>query len=240
ARENNVPFVAANKVGVEAQCVAYCGKSQIIERDGSRIGLASQHRPEILSAALEIRAALPEAALHRDSPPVRRQSNATLRIALVTDSGYFKNSLPRILADTDADIVVGPGEFGRASLDQHGVGAAFVGDKKVLSPTGLIAYKEAGYQLIVWETQYESLWQIRFARTRALELRLYVIALDTAHHRAYAVDPDGTVVCGTFNGYRLAAFSFNGVRTNETLVAPHTDILDGLSRVGLETRSANR
>lgn len=238
ARENNVPFVAANKVGVEAQCVAYCGKSQIIERDGSRVALASQHRPEILSAALAIHTALPQATLHGDYPPQQRGSKATLRIALVTDPEHLGNSLSSILENTDADMVVGPGELGRASLERRGVGAAFVGDDKVLSPTGLIAYKEAGYQLIVWETQYESLWQIRFARTRALELRLYVIALDTARDRAYAVGPDGTVVCGTFDGYRVAAFSFNGVRTSETLVAPHTDIMDGLSRAALSSRNA--
>ncbi|HEV2641166.1 MAG TPA: carbon-nitrogen hydrolase family protein, partial [Candidatus Elarobacter sp.] len=42
ARENGVPLVVANKVGVEARSVAYCGKSQILAADGTVVALASQ------------------------------------------------------------------------------------------------------------------------------------------------------------------------------------------------------
>ncbi len=35
ARENGVPFVAANKAGVELGAVAYCGKSTIVAADGT-------------------------------------------------------------------------------------------------------------------------------------------------------------------------------------------------------------
>lgn len=230
ARENGVPFVAANKVGVEAQCIAYCGKSQIIERDGACIALASQDRSEILSASIEIGNKVPNGELCHETMPQQDASSAVLRIALVAEAESLKDSLREIVANTDVDIVVGPGELGRQALEEHGIGAAFVGDETVLNPSGLIAYKKAGYQLVVWETDCPPPWQIRFARTRALELRLYVVTLDRAQHRAYAVDPDGAVLCGTFNGYRVAAFSFNGLRTGDTLVAPYTDILDGLSR----------
>lgn len=240
ARENGVPFVAANKVGVEAQCVAYCGKSQIIERDGSKIGLASQHDSQILSGCVEIRSTVRRPQLSSDTLPAPLASSVSLRIALLTDAQQVADSLSDIVAKTDADVVVGPAQLGRDSLEKRGVGAAFVGDEKVLDPAGLVGYKQAGYQLVVWEAQCEPPWQIEFAKSRALELRLYVIVLDTARHRAYAVDPDGAVVCGTFDGYRIAAFSFSGARTSETLVAPHTDILEGLSRVGLARRNEFR
>src|SRR5579872_836698 len=53
ARENGVPFIAANKCGVELECVAYCGKSQIVAADGSVVALASQTQPELLLDSVE-------------------------------------------------------------------------------------------------------------------------------------------------------------------------------------------
>ncbi len=47
-----------------------------------------------------------------------------------------------------------------------------------------------------------------FARTRAAELRAYVVVFDSPRRRAFAVDPDGAVVCGTFGAFELAAFTF--------------------------------
>jgi predicted amidohydrolase len=44
ARENGVPLVAANKVGVEARSVAYCGKSQLVAADGTIVALGPSHR----------------------------------------------------------------------------------------------------------------------------------------------------------------------------------------------------
>jgi hypothetical protein len=81
----------------------------------------------------------------------------------------------------------------------------------------------------VWETAYEPEWQREFARARAVELRMYVVVIDASHRNAYAVDPDGNVVCGTFGGYDVASFAFDPDRARQTLVAPSTDVLDGLA-----------
>jgi len=63
-------------------------------------------------------------------------------------------------------------------------------------------------------------WIERFARTRAAELRVYLVVLDTVRRRAFAVDPDGSIVCGTFDGFELAAFTFERARTDAWRVAP--------------------
>ncbi len=82
----------------------------------------------------------------------------------------------------------------------------------------------------VWHTSYDPDWQVTFARARALELRMYLVVIDTQRSRAFAVDPDGAVICGTFDGYEIASFSYDPVRTAQTLVAPGTDIRLGLER----------
>ena len=72
---------------------------------------------------------------------------------------------------------------------------------------------------------------VPLARTRAAELRAYLVVLDTLDRRAFAVDPDGTVICGTFPGFDIAAFTFDRARTEQWNVAPHTDVRAALERV---------
>jgi len=62
-------------------------------------------------------------------------------------------------------------------------------------------------------------------------LRIYVVVFDRSQDRAYAVDPDGAIVAGTFDGFRLASFVLDPRKTVETTVAPGTDIFEGLERV---------
>jgi hypothetical protein len=109
--------------------------------------------------------------------------------------------------------------------------AAWVDDDTVLDPGGLVAYRRAGYALVAWTTQLGMPWSQRIARARALELRIYVVVFDQSMRRAFAVDPDGTILAGTFGEYGLASFAFDPRKTAETLVAPGTDISEGLERI---------
>ncbi|MGH7728596.1 MAG: hypothetical protein ACREM2_07395, partial [Vulcanimicrobiaceae bacterium] len=93
-------------------------------------------------------------------------------------------------------------------------------------PRALVAARLRGYDFVVWHAREDGEWTERFARTRALELRVYVVAF--AGGRAFAVDPEGTVIAGTFERYRLAAFVYERARTHATAVAPGSDILEGL------------
>ena len=62
--------------------------------------------------------------------------------------------------------------------------------------------------------------------------------LDTLARRAFAVDPDGAIVCGTFAGYELAAFTFEQARTTAWRVAPFTDVRAALERAAHIARSS--
>jgi hypothetical protein len=57
------------------------------------------------------------------------------------------------------------------------------------------------------------------------------VVLALADRRAFAVDPDGVVVCGTFGDYRIASFDLDGRKTELTAVAPHTDVVEGFDLV---------
>jgi hypothetical protein len=62
-------------------------------------------------------------------------------------------------------------------------------------------------------------------------LRIYIFVFDSASDRAYAVDPDGTIVAGTFGALRIASAAVDYRRTSETMVAPGTDVAAGLGAV---------
>jgi predicted amidohydrolase len=214
ARENGVPFIAANKCGVELGCVAYCGKSQIVDAGGNVLALASQDREEILLAELTI-----EPGLRKESRDLRASLEPawTEQMRVAITSRAPRDGDDALLRVLEADVLV------------HAHSQA-IGDDIVLDPAGLVAARMAGHTCVTWRTSYDLQWQVPFARTRALELRMYVIVIDTTHNRAYAVDPDGTIVCGTFGDYEVASFTFDPAKTQQTAVAPNTDVLEGLQR----------
>ena len=225
ARENGVPLVAANKVGVEARSVAYCGKSQILAADGSVVAMASQDEETVLHGSVAIAPSI--ADLAPPPAPVTRLAGdslpAALRIAIATQPDP---ELHRLAAVADADLVI----------DSHArppsADVALVEDEAVVDPRALVAPRLAGVRLFIWHASIEGSWVVPFARTRAAELRAYVVVFDTPRRRAFAVDPDGTVVCGTFDGFELAAFAFDRSRTETWRVAPATDVREALVRIG--------
>ncbi|MFN2449497.1 MAG: carbon-nitrogen hydrolase family protein [Candidatus Baltobacteraceae bacterium] len=214
ARENAVPFVAANKCGIEQRCVAYCGKSQIVAADGTPIVIASQDRQEIVSATLDLAQPRGARALAQTAYTGEAPAQA-LRIAVMARA--LEDGDAQRLCVIEADRIVHPGE-------------PALRDDVVLDPGGLAALRLRGATFAVWATAIDPAWQVRFARARALELRMYLAVIDEGRRRAFAVDPDGAVLCGTFGSYDMAAFAFDPARAQQTLVAPGTDVLAGLAR----------
>lgn len=215
ARENGVPFVAANKCGTELGCVAYCGKSQILAHDGSVRAMASIASEETLLAQIELPESRPGSPATAPAA-IAERADVPGRIA-ITALREVEHA-PRLLEILDAgELVTAASE---SALD----------DSAILDPRALVASRLQGCTLAIWRTQMDPDWQVTFARARALELRMYLIVIDTERLRAYALDPDGNVLCGTFGDYRIATFSYDPGRAHATAVAPGTDVIDGLRR----------
>jgi hypothetical protein len=231
AFENGVPLVAANKVGVEARSVAYCGKSAIVAADGSFVARADADGETTLHGSVAIgprfiaRDPAP-ATIERGSEPAALPDGVRVAIAARHDP-----ALHRLAATADAQLVVDP-HVHTASAD---VGVAQ--DEAMLDPRALVGPRLAGVRLFVWHASIAARWVVALARTRAAELRAYVVVLDTLDRRAFAVDPDGAVICGTFPGFDIAAFTFDRARTEQWEIAPHTDVRAALERVARIARS---
>lgn len=229
ARENGVPFVAANKCGVERAMVAYCGRSQIVSCTGETLALATHDAPQTVEATVTVGSGHPyrNAACRdvRAAPP----ATAPLRVAMSADP--LPADIAQRLEWLDGDYAIGPDDELVGASAGKALSSARVDDAEVFDPAGLIPYRRAGYACAIWSARAHPQWVEPFARARAAELRLYVVALDRNAHRALAVDPDGAVIAGTFGDYRLASFSLDPRRTLESTVAPGTDIGDGFARV---------
>ncbi len=225
ARENGVPLIAANKCGVEARSVAYCGKSQVIAADGSVVALAPQDRETTLHATVGLG---PRAQRDSCAPRIVRCAGeplpAAARIAIACEADA---RLREAAALADADLVLD------ASATPASADVALVDDAAVLDPRALVRPRLDGARVFVWHAgdAVGAAWIAPFARTRAAELRAYVVVFDATRARAFAVDPDGVVLCGTFDAFALAAFAFDRARTDAWRVAPATDVREGLVKI---------
>lgn len=227
AYENGVPFVAANKCGAELGMVAYCGKSQVIDAHGEIVAIASERDPEALRATVTAGSPRPHRSTAPDPPP-RDVVTHSVRLAISFEP--LPSDIDERLQILDDEYALAPHDAARLEALDRSVPATDVGDDLVLDPAGLVGLRRAGYVLFSWTTVLGEPWVERLARARALELRCYVIVFDETARRAFAVDPDGTVVAGTFDGFRLASFRFDGRKASETTVAPGTDVREGLER----------
>ena len=225
ARENGVPVVAANKAGVEARSVAYCGKSQIVAADGTVVAIAAQDEETTLRGSVAIGPSI--ADLAQRPPAVTRLAGEPLpdllRIAI---AAHADPELHALAAVADAGLVIDP------HAQPPSADVALVDDEAMLDPRALVGPRLDGVRVFVWRASIEAAWVVPFARTRAAELRAYVVVFDSPRRRAFAVDPDGAVVCGTFGGFELAAFAFDRARTDVWRVAPATDVREALVRIG--------
>jgi predicted amidohydrolase len=256
ARENGVPFVAANKCGVELQSVAYCGKSAIVDAAGAFVARAPQDDECVIAG--EIEAGAPSrvyaTSLALDKETERRlfridsELPPRLRVAFTpAREGGDVARFARLALQSDADILIAAGRPGEpagdlsfVSLDAvqpetamltRNAGAALgvVGERVLENPDGLVAARLAGVDFFVaLVADASDAHTVALARTRAAELRVYLVVCGTGGTRAFAVDPDGAVVAGTFGDYQMAGFGYDRTRSSATTVAPHTDVLRGL------------
>lgn len=224
AFENGVAFVAANKCGVERGMVAYCGKSQIVRPDGSIAALASERNAEIISASIEVTNATP----HRSEwkPSVCHSEPRSLRVALSLET--MPNDAAQRMRILETSLWLGT----HVALPQNAMetlAGVAIDDREPFDPLTGIRARVNGYRTLVWRVAKNDPWTVTIARARALELRMYVIVFEP--QRAYAVDPDGAIVCGTFDAFSTASFAFDASKTSATLLVPGTDVAEGMQRI---------
>jgi predicted amidohydrolase len=229
ARENGVPFVAANKCGTELGMVAYCGKSQVVDAAGDVVAIAPEREAFIVKAVVDVGDPQPFRSPVAQPTPRATVAETPFRVAISFEP--LPRDLDTRLEILDDSYAIAPGASERFTTLDRFIPTVDAADDDALDPAGLVGYRRAGYRLVVWTTDGEPAWVERIARARALELRMYVVVLSRAERRAYAVDPDGVVVCGTFGDFTLASFSLDPRKTMETVVAPSTDVHDGLGRI---------
>jgi predicted amidohydrolase len=229
AHENRVPFIAANKCGSELDMVAYCGKSQIVDGAGEIVALAGEREPETLQASITFGAGRPTRVAPIHLPVRQSRASAPLRLAIAYEP--LPNDIDDRLDLLDDAFALSSADPARRELLDQTIPLASLVDETVLDPGGLVPYRRAGYVLFSWTTAVGQPWLERIARARAIELRVYLVVFDRSAQRAFAIDPDGTIVAGTFGEYRLASFTFDPRKTGETLVAPGTDVAEGLDRI---------
>jgi predicted amidohydrolase len=238
AYENGVPFIAANKCGTELDMVAYCGKSQIVDSDGEIVAIAAERKPGTLRASLTLGTGRPKRSTSNATPPRAIPVDGPLRLAISIEA--LPADIDERLDILDDSYGISPRNDARAIELTRVLPLAWVDDAVALDPGGLVPFRRSGYLLICWTTALGSVWVERVARARALELRLFMVVFDETAGRAFAVDPNGALVAGTFNGYRLASFTFDPRLAEQTLVAPGSDVALGLERVARITGDAIR
>src|SRR6202035_3567471 len=126
ARENGVPFVAANKCGVELQSVAYCGKSAIVDAGGAFVARAPQDDECVIAG--EIEAGAP-ARVYATSLAIDKETESRLfrigselpprlRVAFTAarESGDVARCA-RLALQSDADILIAAGRPGEPAGD---------------------------------------------------------------------------------------------------------------------------
>ena len=217
ARENHVPFVAANKVGGEAGIARYCGKSAILAANGSILARASERDEEAISATVEIGAphaftrpralAVPGRAASTAMPPHRR-------VAVAYDQTLVTERARRFLDAPD-------------SFDD----AWEIDDAALASPLALVEARLHGMRIFRCESEIERTWRERFARARCAELRCYAVITHRPSAEIFAVDPDGAILTASSPQQPIVSFAIDLPRTESGELAPSSDALVALARV---------
>ena len=244
AWENATPLVAANKSGCEYASVLYCGKSQAVTADGTMIATASQNRAETLTVSVD----LDDARKPIRSAPLilarRSASSPTTRIAVssrLTKQQYDVATWSGVEAifctESSVPIVESPrgavlGSYRRPAVVALGeLEVVVLPDDALRDPAYLTAARLAGYDFFIWYPQaIEPAWIIPLARTRALELRAYIVVF-ASDGRIAVIDPQGTVIAGTTADFRIPQFVYDPAQTAATVIVPNTDILAGLTDI---------
>lgn len=228
AKENGVWIAAADKCGSELDVVHYVGRSMIVAPDGSTAAAAPADRPAVITTDVLldrrphpffVPLSAPERSALHASPRRTAGRGPAPRFRLGVLQGTLGSRRTEALAALRAqavDAIVETARSGKSALAAlgrvRGLRSAVVDGARMFAPEPARAAALRGADVIVW-TGVPRRDDVRdFARTRALENRVFVVVARGGTRRddkaaSLVIDPEGRVVAegleGEPSGYAL-------------------------------------
>ena len=245
ARENGIWLAAADKCGSEHSAVHYVGQSMIVAPDGSVVTSAGAAEPAIIvadvprpaqSSPFTVRLSERERRLLR-ALPRRRAALSSRRIVRTCRLGVLQGPLRSGRAaavaalraqgvDAIVDTASASSAILRALRSVRGLRSAVVPGRDMFAPERARAAAIEGADLIAWTDPPDDEMVEDFARTRALENRVYVLVCARARGRCSSLvaDPQGIVIARALTGVAsgFTAMLDPGVARDKRVV-PGTD-----------------
>jgi predicted amidohydrolase len=241
ARENGLWIAAADKCGTENASVHYVGKSMIVAPDGTAIAVGPPDRPAMVVADVERQRAKPftvpvlapqRRALIRGRIRRAPKKSPALRLGVLqgpvrTDRATAHRTLDAAGADAIVDTSASPAGLRAALRAARTVRFAAVSGSRMLAPEPARAAALDGADLVVWAAPPHDDFVRDYARTRAVENKVYVLVCARVSDTmpACVIDPGGNVIGealqGTPSGF-IATIEPNAAR--DKIVVPGTDV----------------
>jgi predicted amidohydrolase len=222
AAENGVWIAAADKCGSETGAVHYVGRSMVVAPSGDIVAHAPADATALIVAEVTRRRSKPfvatlsaaERKTLRAMPRKSRGSNASgaepIRIGVYQANskrggGQRRNAARSLLAQGAAAIVetsAGSAAIAAALRAARGLRAVVIEGPRMLAPEPARAAALSGADLLVWTKPPARAAVLAFARTRAMENRLYVLICARADEvqPTCLVGPDGAVGASALAG----------------------------------------
>jgi len=196
AREFGIPFVCADKSGLELGAVGYVGQSRIVRADGSLVAEAPPTGDAVITATLSLCA-----------PPKVTMDDR--------DRGRLLAENVTAMPDGDGARVLTIAVMPDATL-------ARVGDVSVASSRSFAASRALaldGAELLL----FDGLDDLPILRTRAMENRVFVAAM--SNDRAAIIDPNGSMLAlSDPNESSAVIATLDLAEAGQKRVAPKTDV----------------
>ena len=243
ARENGIWIAAADKCGSEHAAVHYVGRSMIVAPDGSIVACAGARSPSIVIAdAQAVRgrpcvatlSAAERGALRRIRPLGARGAAVTpFRLGVM--QGPFardRASAAAALKAQGVDAIVqttsAAGGVRTALSGVRGLRVSTILGPRMFAPEPARAAALQGADIIAWIDPPDDPMCRDFARSRALENRVYVVVCARAGAgvggSACVIDPDGEVAAQALSGVPCGfVASIDVARARDKTLVPGTD-----------------
>jgi predicted amidohydrolase len=241
AKENGIWIAAADKCGSEHRAVHYVGHSMIVAPDGSVVAEAgAQARSLVIADASKRRTRPFVAALSASERRVLQRVSVSrkyggrapaFRLGILQGPvrGHRAEAVSALRAqgvDAIVDTAAGAAALRTALRKVRGLRVAVVPKRRMFAPEPARAAALDGADVIVWTEPPRDPMLRDFARTRALENKVYVIVCARASDPSSAcvIDPAGSVRAEALTGIPSGFVAFIDTRdARDKCVVPGTD-----------------